>query len=553
MRNKKHIDRVFQEKLKDFEATPSPKVWKNIKTELAQEGQSKKVFPFWWRLAGVAALLLMLFSIGNLIQSGNQGSNNLDTIIVDTEDTNSNSESPLNETNNSILTDDSDETSANDGLTNSVVSESENINANSVVNTLNPEKHQNERISNNSDDAKKVASKNNAVSGAEVVDKAGLNANTRTYKNTSVNSIVNNDGSNTTKAVDMKTMGERSKDNLSDNISNDSGVRGSKDGIATNIANEDPEVKNENPLQEMKLENNKDGSDHGITDSVVMNQSENEENKETTEGGDIIENKEEELLSIEEEIAKAEDIIEKEEEKKVDRWQVYANVAPVYYNTLGKGSHIDNQFVENSKSGEVNMSYGVNVSYAFNEKLKLRTGVSTLDLSYDTDNVILYENVGVNYNGTPRNINWNSAGQSFTAISASNLGAQQLSDLVGGDNNAAISQRIAYYEVPLELEYNLVNSKFGLNVFGGFSTFILEDNQIFSEFDGYKTEVGEANNINSVSFSGNIGLGLDYKFSEKILFNILPTFKYQLNAYKNTSGNFRPYIVGLYTGLSYKF
>ena len=36
-------------------------------------------------------------------------------------------------------------------------------------------------------------------------------------------------------------------------------------------------------------------------------------------------------------------------------------------------------------------------------------------------------------------------------------------------------------------------------------------------------------------------------------FNLEPTFKYQLNAYDNTSGNFNPYIIGVYTGFSYKF
>ena len=83
----------------------------------------------------------------------------------------------------------------------------------------------------------------------------------------------------------------------------------------------------------------------------------------------IDEEAKEETPSIEEEIALAENIIEEEEEEMVNRWQVYASIAPVYYNTLGKGSHLDEQFNENSKSGEINASYGVNVSYAFNEKL----------------------------------------------------------------------------------------------------------------------------------------------------------------------------------------
>ena len=34
MKEKKHIDRLFQEGFKDFEATPSDVVWKNIEAQL---------------------------------------------------------------------------------------------------------------------------------------------------------------------------------------------------------------------------------------------------------------------------------------------------------------------------------------------------------------------------------------------------------------------------------------------------------------------------------------------------------------------------------------
>ena len=42
MSDKKNIDRLFMEKLKKIEATPSDTVWKNISTELQSIGRQKK-------------------------------------------------------------------------------------------------------------------------------------------------------------------------------------------------------------------------------------------------------------------------------------------------------------------------------------------------------------------------------------------------------------------------------------------------------------------------------------------------------------------------------
>ena len=39
MSDKKHIDRIFQEGFKDFEAVPSDAVWKNIEAKLAKKAE----------------------------------------------------------------------------------------------------------------------------------------------------------------------------------------------------------------------------------------------------------------------------------------------------------------------------------------------------------------------------------------------------------------------------------------------------------------------------------------------------------------------------------
>ncbi|MEP5830920.1 MAG: hypothetical protein ABJ300_11650, partial [Maribacter dokdonensis] len=67
------------------------------------------------------------------------------------------------------------------------------------------------------------------------------------------------------------------------------------------------------------------------------------------------------------------------------------------------------------------------------------------------------------------------------------------------------------------------------------------------------TEIGEANNINDLNFSANMGLGLNYNFSQKVRFNVEPIFKYQLNTFSDVNGTFRPYSVGVYSGLTFKF
>jgi hypothetical protein len=120
--------------------------------------------------------------------------------------------------------------------------------------------------------------------------------------------------------------------------------------------------------------------------------------------------------------------------------------------------------------------------------------------------------------------------------------------------NTSINQALGYIEIPLEIQYNLSDKKLGVNVIGGFSSFFLNNNEIYSNAEnGSRTFLGEANNINKISYSANFGLGFNYKVSKKIDLNLEPLFKYQINTFKNTSGNFTPFFIGVYTGFGIKF
>ena len=64
MKKFKNLDRLFQEKFRDFEQAPPPDIWNNIQAELAGKPQEKKRALWWW-FGSVAAGLLLLFTLYN--------------------------------------------------------------------------------------------------------------------------------------------------------------------------------------------------------------------------------------------------------------------------------------------------------------------------------------------------------------------------------------------------------------------------------------------------------------------------------------------------------
>ncbi len=64
MKDQKNIERLFQEKFKDFEATPPQGSWDAIASRLNEKKKKKRVVPFWFQLSSIAASLVI---IGTLI------------------------------------------------------------------------------------------------------------------------------------------------------------------------------------------------------------------------------------------------------------------------------------------------------------------------------------------------------------------------------------------------------------------------------------------------------------------------------------------------------
>jgi len=513
MNDKKHIDRLFQEKLKDFEATPSHAVWENISAEIQAEEKDRKVIPLWLKLSAIAAVLLLLFTVGSNVFNTSDENPDQNTIV----DTNSNSDTDSNELNPDDKTYDAiDNRSTLEQ--NELATENDDDNIQTDTSTQNSERN-------------KLTSPNNKASTTAVV----TNSN---QKSSDLSHDLNQ--KKTDEIIDA------TKSNAVAQTDNNNKKDVELEGVSINKQALDDTL-------------NKNSNTENAVTNASSTENNNVSNSETEEKGEIA--KEEEKVSIEEALAentlKDDANDEKKKKKKIeDRWKVSPSIAPVYFNTLGSGSSLHEQFNENSKTGDVNMSYGVRGSYALNDKLSVRAGVNKVTLGYSTDDVFTLRNV----TATPtddrfemRNVKLKEDVEAVSFISAEGFAYAQIPSVLSNQIIGSIDQKLGFIEVPLELEYELSDQRLGLRVLGGFSALFLNENEVFSTLNGETTLIGEATNINKTSFSANLGVGLDFKLSEKFKLNLEPTFKYQLNTFNNTSGDFKPYFIGIYSGFSFKF
>ncbi|RAR72826.1 hypothetical protein [Flavobacterium aciduliphilum] len=240
-----------------------------------------------------------------------------------------------------------------------------------------------------------------------------------------------------------------------------------------------------------------------------------------------------------------------EKEPKVNRWQVFTNIAPIYFSSVTEGSPLDSNLKNNKKSYSLNnQSYGVGLAYDVNKKVKVRAGINILNVDYSTQDIVYYYQSDM-VSGKIDHLNTNAIGGAIIIESLNNVTIPF--NKMGEKSQGSINQKLGYVEVPLELTYALLNKRFGIDFIGGMSTLFLNKNEIFLQSPTLQVKIGEADNLNNTHFSGNLGLGIKYALRRNFLARVEPTFKYQVNTFRNDSGNFNPYVFGIYTGLNYIF
>lgn len=493
MKENKNIDRLFQEKFKNFERHPDREVWDNILAAQKEKKEDRKVVPLWWRLAGAAATLLLLVSTGILFNTNNTSG-------------------------------------AKDGV---VTTTQTNDASSDLRNTI-----------NDTDDTQTQATQNQEVSVA---------ITSETNKNVVPKSVTKNKATQEQNTITPSVTNRIVSTQRPSTIFNDNIPKKTDDnaGYPITVPNKVNELETYSSSSK-KIENKKSAP---VENALV--------NQEKTNTVDAIEDNPNDNttgISLVEVAQNIQDSNQEDDEIVVpnvlegNRWDVAARAAPVYYGDFG-GSGIDPQFNDNAKTGDVNLSYGVQLSYAVSPKVKIRAGVNNVNLSYNTQDIEFTAGLGARQ---ITGINYSQNAQSLN-ITDRNSSNSQTDELIENNPftrtiNGSLEQRLGFIEVPLEAVYVISNKRLGVEFVGGLSTLFLNNNEILlNAEDGLQNNLGTANGINELSFTTNIGLGLNYKMTEKFKLNVEPSFKYQLNAFGQSASEFRPYFIGLYTGVSYRF
>lgn len=263
--------------------------------------------------------------------------------------------------------------------------------------------------------------------------------------------------------------------------------------------------------------------------------------------------------------------------KAKSRWLIGAQVSPEYNVSRSSHSQVYASNMLNASSNPVDLGGGISVEFKKGKRWSIQSGVYYSGMGQSSGNSNLtpgkdyalastnrgseYFNTNVSFDASNSKMLMNSTAGviEFKTIPSGIVLGTNLEDksLVSNAvvvSNARFIQNFEYIEIPLYLRYTLLDSKFDVEMMGGFSSNLLVGNQTFMESSTGKSKIGSTKDMESMSYSGTLGVGLKYGLSKRVYLNVEPRVKYFLNSLNsNASVNYKPYTVGVFTGLSYEF
>lgn len=543
---KNNLDNMFKKELQDMEVTPNPEVWNNIQSNLKQPKS-----PLYWLVpTGIAAGLLIFYGI---YQASSDSANDKEIVVDEIINKDSN-ETPSK---NNVIKHYEDVLVSDKNNEDVIIHENQDTNENAVI-------KQNDLVSNEETHDKNDSKQNSVINNQKNHSKnktIEIVNNQNAPKEQIKKQVLQNDNNVLENAIKEKNQKELLVEK-EESLNKQSKTKDNEGGLQqiTTTQNHQQIAGNENvekTTADKNKKNNKllDNKENYTKNVALQNATNNTKNvKNNTE-----EPTQKEALAIEDntlqdELDRLEELLKKENttNSKSNRWQLSSNVAPIFMGSLSSGSALGNQFANNQRNYETTMSYGVGFQYALNDKLILRTGINNVQLSYNTQDVLFFTDVmgGVALG----NVNF-SQGIDFSNIVLTSKGNEVLSSYNFGitNNIGALNQQMGFFEIPLELSYQMnEGKKFKVQFIGGFSSLFLNRNVVYLRDNKGFMELGTANNINSMHWSTNVGFGFQYLFNNNWSMQTEPMLKYQINTFDKTT-EFSPFWFGIQTGINYRF
>ena len=479
----KNIDKLFREKLKDFEQQPPAYLLENVLAGAAGARRKRKIV--FWRIAAVAAALLLAFVAGWQVNYMNHVSVNQPLVV---------SQNTVPQTKK-----------AKNG-----VSEKETVTA-------------------------KVQEPKTATRDQRFLTADSSHASTSSTKNKTAQSAT------PINQPDKNTSSETSKNAPTD----ESALLHGLDNI-TPVINPGDQTGNVLPENNV-LPEKKESNVHIESPELTLDQQ-------------IIAQNQAQLKAL-------------NEKRKDSHWLVGAQVSPAY--SVTRSSHsvqYASNMLNSSSNTPIALGGGLTVEYKKGKRWSLQSGIYYAGLGQSTSNSALsnrsqlaltgkgseYFNASVDIKSSNMLMNSNAGVIEFKGIPkgielGTNLEDKSLTSAVVV-SDARFIQNFQYLEIPLYVRYTVVDARFDVELMGGFSSNVLIGNDTYLQSSTGKSLVGKTQDMQGLNYSGTVGLGFKYGVSKRIFLNVEPRVKYFLNSLNSNSAvTYKPYTIGVYTGISYQF
>lgn len=277
----------------------------------------------------------------------------------------------------------------------------------------------------------------------------------------------------------------------------------------------------------------------------------------------------------------AQNTLQLENKKDVEGgWKLGVNVSPGYSSQASShsGEYSRNMTYQTSE-GNANIGGGISVQYKTNKRWSIESGVyyaqngqksgnsqNVFALSGDRQSDQLessvadkfYFNTAVNVANNQMAMNSTAGIIEFDEVPKGAVLAANPEENAAFSNalmtNGEFSQVFEFVEIPLYVRYLLLDSKIDVEFIGGLNAGLVVGNNAFMDNEFGLQNVGKTKDISPVNVSGTLGVGVNYALGRRLSLAFEPRLNYFLNSINtNPAVDYRPYRIGVYTGLYYEF
>jgi hypothetical protein len=257
-------------------------------------------------------------------------------------------------------------------------------------------------------------------------------------------------------------------------------------------------------------------------------------------------------------------------------WKVGVHVAPGYASHTANHSPVyASNMNYSSEKAQANVGGGFSVQYKTASRWSVETGMyyarsgsnpgssfnfmaSKAEFDQSARSTDQYYNMGVTMNRGQLAMN-SMAGVIEFSRTPSNAEMITTPESLSGLTTAMLTpgefaQVFDFVELPLFARYALVESAIGVEISGGITTGIIIGNNVYMDSNPGRELVGKTQDISTINFAGNAGVGLIYSMGKNISLSVEPRLSYYLSSINHSNAvSFKPWRVGVFTGLSYEF